>query len=416
MKPPAKVQLPGGRIVELRAGKNVVARRKPGNADMLFAGARALFSEDVEIRDKRKRVDVASLTLAEFHALRAIATHVGWIEEEEVEIACRNCDAKLAVKPCAAMPIGPFVDAELDDDEYDALLDVSVAHEILALGREIRFVPITVGDATPLHRALACKELDVTPEVAAAMGIASLDRAHTPKAISRALTRCDDRAFGEITNLFLEAHYPLRLGALVICKACGTRNDVDAPYDREFPLYEDLPAEAAGPFLTFDEFDALAQRIAEPLVARASGPNVMLVVEGGVPATDDGGEPLLGSYVPGHEGDARSHANPGEITVYYRTFAAMWKDDGAYDVEAELEETIEHELEHHEAHLVGHDAKDDEERDEIAREARRVIGKKALVRASANAFASDVGEFWKRTWLVWVVALIAVVFAIVASR
>jgi predicted metalloprotease len=94
----------------------------------------------------------------------------------------------------------------------------------------------------------------------------------------------------------------------------------------------------------------------------------------------------------------------------------MWKDDGAYDFEGEIFETIEHELEHHVAHLVGHDPKDEEERDEIAREARRVVGKKALARATTSAFASDVGEFWKRTWLVWVLALIAVAIAILASR
>jgi len=401
-----KVQLPGGRIVELP--KKKLEPRKGDTKDMLYGGARALLRE--------LGLDPDALTLAELHALRAIATHQGWIEEEEVEIACRNCDEAIAVKPCKAMPIGPFTDAELDDEELDELLDTSEAHDVPALGKKIRFRAITAKDAEPLHRALAHEPLHVTPDVAVAMGIEALGETRDSRKIARQLQRCDDRAFGEITNLFLRAHYPLRLFSLVICKHCGTRNDVDAPYDREFPPYEDDAEKSSASFPSFDEFDAMCRKIGEELIAQAPPPKPALVVEGGVPDCDDGGEPLMGSYVPSHEGDARSPANPGTITVYYRTFASMWKDDGAYDVEGEIHETIHHELEHHDANLVGHDPKDEEERDEIAREARRVVGKKALARAATSAFASDVGEFWKRTWPVWVLALISVAIAILASR
>lgn len=402
-----KVQLPGGgRIVELP--KKKLTPRKGDTKEMLYGGARAVLRE--------LGLDVDKLTLAELHALRAIATHEGWIEEEEVEIACRNCEESLEVKPCAAMPIGPFVDAELDDDELDELLDTSIEHDVPALGKKICFRAITAKDAEPLHRALANEPLDVTPDVLSAMGIVSLGETRDLRKIARQLQRCDDRAFGEITNLFLRAHYPLRLFSLVICEHCGTRNDVDAPYDREFPLHEDEPEKPDGTFPSFDEFDVLCRKIGEELIAEAPPPQPILVVEGGVPDCDDGGEPLMGSYVPAHEGDARSPANPGTITVYYRTFASMWKDDGAYDVEGEVHETIEHELEHHGAGLAGHDPKDEEERDEIAREARRVVGKKALARAATSALASDVGEFWKRTWPVWVLALIAVGIAILASK
>ena len=401
-----KVQLPGGRLVELP--KKKLAPRKGDTKEMLYGGARAVLRE--------LGFDSARLSLAEFHALRAIATHEGWLEEEEVEIVCRNCDEAIVVKPCAAMPIGPFVDAELDDDELDELLDTSTEHDVPALGVKIRLRPITAKDAEPLHRALAHDPLHVTPEVARAMGIEALGETRDLRKIARKLQRCDDRAFGEITNLFLRAHYPLRLFSLVLCERCGTRNDVDAPYDREFSPYEDAREDASETFPSFDEFDATCREIGEELIENAPPPKPVLVVEGGVPDCDDGGEPLLGSYVPGHEGDARNPANPGTITVYYRTFASMWKDDGAYDVEGEIHETIEHELEHHGAHLVGHDPKDEEERDEIAREARRVVGKKAIARAATNAFASDVGEFWKRTWPVWVLALIAVAIAILASK
>ena len=395
-----KVQLPGGRVVELRP-KGKLRPRKGESKEMLYAGARALLRE--------LGVDVDALTLAEFHALRAIATHEGWLEEEPVEIECRNCEHPLSVKPCAAMPVGPFVDAELDDEELDELLETEVEHDVPALKKKIRLKRVTAADAEPLHRALAKPEFDPTPDVVKAMGVVSLGESSDPRKISRALRRCDDRAFGEITNLFLAAHYPLRLFALVICEHCGTRNDVDAPYDREFPPWEESP-EARESFPTFDGFDELVRRIGESLLETAPPPKPVLIVEGGVPACDDGGEPLLGSYVPEHQ------PNPGEITLDYRTFASMWRDDGPYDVEAEIHETIAHELEHHEAHLLGHDPKDEEERDEIAREARRVIGEKALARRAASAFASDVVEFWKRTWLVWFVALIAIVIALLASR
>ncbi|HEX4515815.1 MAG TPA: hypothetical protein VH054_19840 [Polyangiaceae bacterium] len=401
-----KVQLPGGRIVELP--KKKLTPRAGDTKEMLYGGARAVLRE--------LGLDPNALTLAEFHALRALVTHEGWLEEEEVEIECRNCDETIAVKPCAAMPIGPFVDAELDDEELDALLDVSLEHDVPALGKKIRFRALTAKDAEPLHRALAHAPLHVTPEVASAMGIVSLGETRESRKIARQLQRCDDRAFGEITNLFLRAHYPLRLFSLVMCEHCGTRNDIDAPYDREFPPSEDLPEKSNATLPSFDEFDALSRKIGEELIAKAPPPTPVLIVEGGVPDCDDGGEPLMGSYVPGHEGDARSPSNPGTITIYYRTFASMWKDDGAYDIEGEIFETIEHELEHHDAHLVGHDPKDEEERDEIAREARRVVGKRALARAATNAFASDIGEFWKRTWPAWVLALIAVAIAILASR
>jgi hypothetical protein len=104
------------------------------------------------------------------------------------------------------------------------------------------------------------------------------------------------------------------------------------------------------------------------------------------------------------------------VALYYRTFESMWNEDGPYDVEAELRETIEHELEHHAASLAGHDAMDDDERDEIAHEAMRVIGRREIARSGAAELFRDLGEFARRTWLVWLVALIAVAAAILSSR
>ena len=53
-------------------------------------------------------------------------------------------------------------------------------------------------------------------------------------AIAEALARCSDAAWVAIGDLFLRAHYAPRLASVAICPKCGARNDVDAPYEREF--------------------------------------------------------------------------------------------------------------------------------------------------------------------------------------
>ncbi|MBF5066225.1 hypothetical protein G6O45_23615, partial [Salmonella enterica subsp. enterica serovar Istanbul] len=67
------------------------------------------------------------------------------------------------------------------------------------------------------------------------------------------------------------------------------------------------------------------------MIEGVPGEAVELVVEGGTPAVDEGGEPLLGSYVPPHPGDAGAPSRAPVVTVYYRTFRATWDEDGAYD-------------------------------------------------------------------------------------
>ncbi len=389
-----KIQLPSKRIVTIVRDANAAHRK-----NILFADARSLFSP----------MNVDDFPLADFHALRAVAMHEKWLDEEAIEVTCRNCDASIVTKPCAAMPLGPFIDAELDDEELDAPLDVTLALDVPGLGA-VRMETRTLKEAEALHVALAKRDLVITPAVAMSMGVVALDDDDDPKDFTRKIARCDDRAFGLLGNLFLGAHYPPRLFGLVLCESCGARNDVDAPYDREFSQYEELREETDEVFPTFDDFDALVREIGEPLIAETADPRPLLIVDGNVPATDDGGEPLLGSFLPGEPG------NPGEIALYFRSFKSMWKDDGTYDVSGEIEETITHELEHHEAHLTGHDATDDEERDEIARETARVLGKKELARSATRAFGSDIREFWKRTWLVWVVVLIAVIIGMLASK
>ena len=416
VKVPRRVQLPGGRVLELvvKSSPRAIA---PGKG-RLFDEARALFSTDVRLRDGGRDVDVGTLSLAEFHALRAIATRLGWLREEAIEIHCRNCDEPFEVRPCSGLPLGPFEDRELDDEELDRTLPFDEAHEIpeVRVGKRrattVRFADVTVARAEPLHAALAKPELRVTSAVVRGMGILALGDEGDPKRLARALSACSDEAFGAVTELFLRAHYPLRLGGLAACPSCGARNDVDAPYEREFDVRHPEERSEARTFPSFEAFDARAHAVAEALLGAALSEEIVLVVEGGVPACDDGGEPLLGSYVPGHEGDAAQPSRLPEVTVYYRTFLSMWKE-GAYDWEAELTETLEHELEHHDAFLRGHDPKDEEERDEIAREAQRLHGTKVAAKATVRAFAADFAEFLRRTWPLWVLALIglAVVMA-----
>jgi hypothetical protein len=246
------------------------------------------------------------------------------------------------------------------------------------------------------------------------MGIEALGPERDARRIAEALARCPEDAWGAIGDLFLQAHYPPRLSSIALCSKCGARNDVDAPYERELEPSPWMAQSNVEVFPDFDAFDATSraafERIAGPRVA-----HVRLVVDGGVPACDDGGEPLLGAYVP-PGGDVVAPVGTGEITLYYRTFRAMWEEDGAYDWAAEVDETIEHELEHHDGWLVGHDPMDDDERAEIARERARVIGRRAAVRADVGALGSDIRGFIARTWPIWVIVAVATVAVSVCAR
>jgi len=241
-----------------------------------------------------------------------------------------------------------------------------------------------------------------------------------PARIARRLQRASDRAFETVCDLFLQAHYPPRLFSVQVCAACGARNDVDAPYDREFepsaPLgadreeSENTGASNAESFPSFDEFDRIAHALAKPLLEESPNEDVVLIVEGGVPACDDGGEPLLGSYVPGYAGDMAMPSRAPEVSLFYRTFRAIWDEEGPYDWRDELRETLEHELEHHRAALLGDDPVDEEERAEIAREHARVHGKKAkkaALRGEIRGLSGDFLEFLRRTWPIWLLLLVA---------
>ncbi len=423
---PRSVQLPSGRVVELQ--KKAGLSPKAPQEGSLFSEVIDLFeSGDITMRSDGAPLTVYALELRDFHALRAILTCAGLLSEEPVEIQCRNCDTLITHAPCAELPLGPFADKELDDPELDTTLELGVPHEIpsIPLGRarqahDVTLSPRTVDDAFPLFRALGQEALVLTSEVVRAMGVCELGPEKNPARIARALAAASEEAWTAVTDLYLFAHYAPRLFSIALCPKCGARNDVDAPYDREFLPggAEARPASDKGGFPDLPAFDPFAERaraIANEAFLAEQLDDVSLVVEGGIPAVDDGGEPLMGAYVPGSPGDMGSPSRPHEITVYYRTFRAIWDEDGPFDWDAELKETILHELEHHLAFLAGDDPMDDEERAEIGGEALRVLGKRAVVREGVTSLAKDALDFLRKTWIVWLVLAIATV-AITMTR
>jgi hypothetical protein len=450
---PRSVELPSRRVVELDGRYETERpRREPGAP--LFADALRLFERGVVKLQgpDGQPVRVRGLALADFHALRAIVTRLGWLYEDEVTLSCQNCDRVLLVRPCSALELGPFVDRELDDAELDRTLDVGVPRVVPAIrvGKEkaltVTFGPLVVKDAVPLFAALARRRLRVDEELVSAMGVVGLGAERAPAPIARALARCSGAAWTAVTRLYLETHYPPRLFSVTKCPGCGARNDADAPYEREFlltaPASEAKPKERGlqstesvapqrpsresdertgrrtkrQPFPSFDEFSERARQLKDDLSQAASLDDVILLVDGDVPACDEGGVPLLGSYAPAFAGDVAAPTRQAEIAVYYRTFRAMWKEEGPFDWEEELKETIVHEAEHHRANLYGFDPVDEAEQHEIEIEAAKLVGKRAILRGVVRSFGTDLGSFLRKTWLIWLTLIAVCLLAAIANR
>jgi len=449
---PRALTLPSGLRVRLRAADPAPGPRpaapsppNPTERPPLFADALACFDEGrITLLAERsgERLDVRALPLGDFHVLRAVLIRAGHLEEDEVEVSCRNCDAPMKLLPCAGLEIGPWVDDELDDEELDATAPFGAPIEVAAEpdtpgqagrppGTHVTFAARTVGDAEPAFRALAQPTLVLDAALVEALGIASIGSHREASAIAEALAAASDETFAAVGDAFLASHYVPRLGCIAVCEACGARNDVDAPYLRELePAHADAPRHADRAAPSFPSFDAFASRAkvmagahlsAMKASAGARGPgdaslDVEVFVEGGTPMVDDGGEPLLGSYLPPHPGDGATPSRAPLVTVYYRTFRAMWNEEGPYDWEDELEETIEHELEHHVYFLRGDDPMDDEERAAIRDEALRVVGRREAGRRMAAGFGESVADFLRRTWPLWVLAALALAFTLVSQR
>ena len=428
-KLPKQLTLPSGQLVQLRRGETGDAEPlAPREGAPLFDETlTALEAGRVVVTKGGARVDARTLPLRDFHVLRAVLARSGVIAEEELELRCCNCDAPLRVRPCGALEIGPWADNELGDPELDLTLPFGKAIEVPALplgrvrtARSVTFEERTVAEAMPLFAAAVKRELTIDEVFVRALGLVAIGEEKDPQRIAAALARCDDAAFAAVSEAFLATHYVPRLGCVAFCAACGARNDVDAPFERELVPAADeggsRSAHASPPFPDFATFTARAREIAQPMTKAGPTDQVELVIEDGTPAVDDGGEPLLGAYVPPHPGDATMPSRAPVVSVYYRTFRAIWDEEGPYDWEDELTETIEHELEHHVYFLRGDDPMDDEERAVIRDEAVRIVGRRESGRRELVGFGASLREFVVRTWPLWVIAILALALTLLTQR
>ncbi|WP_437511676.1 metallopeptidase family protein [Sorangium sp. So ce1099] len=440
---PAQVHLPSGSVVRL----SDAAARAHAPAVFGAAGGRGgdghaavgRCARDVQVlagpsvlADARGApLDPLGLPLPDAHVLRALLAFAGVVPEEPGNYTCENCGAPFEVAPSSLLEIGPFTDGELDDPELDRPFDFLASHPIPALRvgravcRGVRLVERTVDEALPLLRLPADGALRIAPSLVVAMGIAALGRERRAPVIADALARAPDEAWAAIVDLYHEARYPARLVAVHRCQGCGARNDLDVPLERELeraplraheadpdgPAAPGAPAGAAGAFPDLDAFEARVRAAAERVYEARGVRNIDLFIDAGVPACDDGGEPLLGCYTPGTPADELGIARPPEIRIFYRTFRTEAREDPGFDVDAEIVETIDHEVTHHLHHLAGSDPLDDEEHEHIEREQRRRIGHAEALRRARRGALSDLGGFVRATWPAWLIAAIATALA-----
>lgn len=360
------------------------------------------------------------LSLADFHSFRAILARLGLVPETEIEIVCQNCDTRFAVKPASALELGPYADDELNDDDLDGSIDFDVAHAIPALDgsdgtSEIRLLPRTLGEALPLHRALAGERgFRITSAFVTGMGLVELDGERDARKIARKLQVAPDDVFGAVADWFELAHYPARLEVPHACPSCGMTEHVPVPATRELSSATSGDLPRSGEFMSAAELEVIIREEAETLYAELGIGAVDLALIEGPAETDDGGVALLGCYrPPDPEGLV---PQPAEIRIFYRTFENVYEDEGPYDVREEVRETIHHELEHHLAFLSGEDEVDDDERRVIHEELAQRVGRQEVGRRAAREVRSDLWGFVTRTWYVWLIALLATLLSLLSER
>lgn len=284
-------------------------------------------------------------------------------------LTCRNCDAELRVKPCAALETGPWLDGELGDAELDATLPFGEPQEILPVplgrvrtARTATFAPRTVREAAPLHRALAREPLDVDEAFVRDSGLVALGAETDEGRLAEALATCDDDAFVSVTDAFLASHYPLRLGAAAFC-AC-----LRGAQRRRRPLRPRAPPRRAASARPRARGDAARGSVPRARRLRGARP-----CDRHADARRDrrraGGARRRGRdasgrrrrraapriHVPPHAGDMSSPSAPPTVTVYHRTFRAMWERRRAPTTGRRSSGDPRDELEHHAYFLRGED-------------------------------------------------------------
>lgn len=445
-KLPGQVHLPSGRVVRLADGEARAEAERGGGGGSGGArgsgsgsgrgsgGGSGSGSQGAVLRDLRvlqgrgvladeggAALDIMELPLEDAHVLRALLAWAGVVPEEEGEFTCANCEAPFAAAPSRLLEIGPFTDGELHDPELDRAFDFGAWHPVpafrvgRAVCRRVKLGPRTVEEALPLLRATGsggegAGSLRLTPAVVTAMGVTALGAERRASAIAEALAEAPEEAWGAIVDLYQEARYPARLLAVHRCTACGARNDLDVPLERELdrapvraPAGRRRRGEGEG-FPDLDEFERRVREAAERVYQARGVRNVDLFIDAGVPLCDDGGEPLLGCYTPGGADPDLGVARAPEIRIFYRTFEAEHREDPGFDVNGEIKETIDHEVTHHLHHLAGSDPLDEEEREEIAAEQVRLVGRAESARRARLGLVAEVAGFLRVTWPVWVIA------------
>lgn len=415
-----------------------------------FAEAMALLAAPGVLADERgAALDVSACSVRDVHVLRALLTREGHLPEEPGEFTCENCGAPFTAAPSRHLEVGPFLDGELDDPDLDAPFPFGEPLPIPALrmpaprrpglprsprnatrtgvAREggagtadtVTFVERTADEARALFRvadaliAGRARSLRITPAIVLGMGVVAIgDERRTP-VLAEALAGASNAAWASVVAHWHDAAYPHRLFALHRCAECDARNDLDVPLAREFERA--APAREAArrsrsprnPFPDLDAFEALVRSHAARIYAARGVRNIDLFVDAGVPACDEGGEPLLGSYTPGALETELGVPRAPEVRIYYRTFRSEHRADPTFDVEGEIAETIDHEIEHHLNHLAGVDPLDEEEHAAIDDEHIRRIGSREAARRGRKAFAKGLAGFLRATWLLWLAVAIA---------
>ncbi len=355
-----------------------------------------------------------ALPLRDVHVLRAVLAWAGVIDEPAITVRCDNCGESRDLIPSRELEIGPFVDGELDDPELDRPFDFARARSLPRPGASpiaLRLVPRSLDEAAPLLARSPAAPLRFTASIVTAMGIASLAGAKRASRLARVLEGMSDRTWDALVEVYDEAHYSPRLFGSVRC-GCGANVGFEAPHDHELlgEAADRRRVDAAIEVPSVEAFQAIAERIATEVLARRRVPELVVLVDDGVAACDDGGAPLLGSYTPSHLDPDTSVETPPEVRLYYRTFVAELREIPHLDLDGEIRDTLEHEVQHHLFDLSGDDPMDAEERREIAREAGSVVGKRELLRREARREGGELYAFLRATWPFFLLGALALGF------
>jgi hypothetical protein len=373
----------------------------------VFAKDRAAMRLDCRDGDGAP-VSVLELPLAAFHTLRVILRRLGRVPEDEILERCGNCQQDTTLRPSSTLELGPYRNGELDDPDLDAFFNFRGVNTLASLGG-VRLEPRSVRQALPFYEALdAGSPLAIDPALIRAMGVVSLGELTSPELIAERVAESPEDALEDLADLFEEAHYPRRLTTPHRCPECGATLWCPAPTERGLGHAESAAAHRVSgarqgpPFVTPAEFEARVRRLAPLVYGELGVTAVGLTVQCGPADTDEGGTPLLGSYLP--EAPDALIPSAAEITLYYRTFASWWEEDGPYDWDAEVEATLRHELEHHLAYLAGSDPTDEAERALLVEEERRLVGAQETRRRELRGAARGAREFLAVTWWIWLIA------------